>query len=68
MKVRYIVMLPKPKGYNKPWVITAPYNLKGIENGLYDEPKVHYFTMAEDKWKSSLHSFAKRVEMFKLSL
>ncbi|MEZ5002729.1 MAG: CocE/NonD family hydrolase [Chitinophagales bacterium] len=29
------------------------YHLKGVENGLYDEPKVHYFTMAEDQWKSS---------------
>lgn len=29
------------------------YHLKGVENGLYDEPKVHYFTMAEDRWKSS---------------
>ncbi len=29
------------------------YHLKDIDNGLYEEPKVHYFTMMEDKWKSS---------------
>ncbi|MEZ5007733.1 MAG: CocE/NonD family hydrolase [Chitinophagales bacterium] len=29
------------------------YHLKGVDNGLYNEPKVHYFTMAENKWKSS---------------
>lgn len=29
------------------------YHLKGMKNGLYDEPKIHYFTMSEEKWKSS---------------
>ncbi len=29
------------------------YHLKGIKNGLYNEPKIHYFTMSEEKWKSS---------------
>ena len=28
------------------------YHLKGIENGLYDEPRIHYFTMGEEVWKS----------------
>lgn len=27
--------------------------LKGEENGLADEPPVHYFTMGEDAWKAS---------------
>ena len=29
------------------------YHLKGIENGLYDEPPVHYFTMGAEKWQGS---------------
>lgn len=29
------------------------YHLKGIENGLYDEPKVNYFTMGEEQWKQA---------------
>jgi len=29
------------------------YHLKGMENGLYEEPKIHYFTMTEEAWKSS---------------
>ncbi|MEX2589339.1 MAG: CocE/NonD family hydrolase, partial [Chitinophagales bacterium] len=29
------------------------YHLKGMENGLYDEPKIHYYTVGEEKWKSS---------------
>ncbi len=29
------------------------FHLKGMDNGLYDEPKVHYFTMGEDTWKSA---------------
>lgn len=28
------------------------YHLKGIKNGLYEEPRVHYFTMNEESWKS----------------
>jgi uncharacterized protein len=29
------------------------YHLKGIDNGLYNEPRIHYFTMTEEKWKNS---------------
>lgn len=29
------------------------YHLKGIENGLYEEPAVHYFTVGEEKWKGA---------------
>lgn len=29
------------------------YHLKGIQNGIYDEARVHYYTLAEEKWKSS---------------
>lgn len=28
-------------------------HLKGVANGLADEPPVHYFTMAEERWKSA---------------
>ena len=27
-------------------------HLKGIANGLLDEPKVHYYTMGEEQWKA----------------
>jgi putative CocE/NonD family hydrolase len=30
------------------------FHLKGIKNGLYDEPNVHYFTMGVEKWQSAL--------------
>lgn len=29
------------------------YHIKGIANGLYDEHKIHYFTMGLEKWQSS---------------
>lgn len=29
------------------------FHLKGIQNGLYDEPPVHYFTMGAEKWQGS---------------
>lgn len=29
------------------------HHLKGIDNSVGDEPSVHYFTMGENKWKSS---------------
>jgi len=29
------------------------YHLKGMKNGLYNEPKIHYFTMSEEAWKSA---------------
>lgn len=29
------------------------YHLKGIDNGLYDEPRVKYYTMGKDKWQTS---------------
>lgn len=29
------------------------YHLKGIENGLYDEPKIHYYTVGEESWKNT---------------
>ncbi|TVR82115.1 MAG: CocE/NonD family hydrolase [Chitinophagaceae bacterium] len=27
------------------------YHLKGIENGIMDEPQIYYYTMREEKWK-----------------
>lgn len=29
------------------------YHLKGMDNGLAESPRVHYYTMAEDVWKTS---------------
>jgi putative CocE/NonD family hydrolase len=29
------------------------FHLKGIQNKLYEEPKVHYFTMGSEKWQSA---------------
>ncbi len=29
------------------------FHLKGIENGIDKEPPIHYFTMIEEKWKST---------------
>jgi len=29
------------------------FHLKGIENGVMDEPSVHYYTMVEEKWKEA---------------
>jgi predicted acyl esterase len=29
------------------------YWLKGIDNGLYDEPSIHYYQMGEEVWKST---------------
>ncbi len=29
------------------------YHLKGRDTGIYDEPRVHYFTIGEEKWKAS---------------
>ena len=29
------------------------YHLKGKKNGLYDEARVHYYTIGEEKWKVS---------------
>ena len=29
------------------------FHLKGIQNGIDKEPHIHYFTMGEEKWKSS---------------
>ena len=29
------------------------YHLKGIENGLYDEPRVKYYSMGADEWHSN---------------
>lgn len=29
------------------------YHLKGIQNGVDKEPRIHYFTMGEEKWKST---------------
>ncbi len=29
------------------------YHLKGIENGVMDEPLVNYYTMVEEKWKAA---------------
>lgn len=29
------------------------YHLKGIDNGLYEEPRVHYYHLGEEVWKSA---------------
>ncbi len=29
------------------------YHLKGKQNGLYEEARIHYFTMKEDQWKGA---------------
>ena len=29
------------------------YHLKGIENGVMDEPRVQYYTMVEEEWKTA---------------
>lgn len=29
------------------------YHLKGIQNGLYDEPRIHYFTLGAERWQAS---------------
>jgi len=29
------------------------YHLKGIQNGLYEEPRVHYYHMGEETWKTA---------------
>lgn len=29
------------------------FHLKGIENGLYDEPQIHYFTVGAEKWQGA---------------
>ncbi|MCG3167609.1 MAG: putative serine esterase [Bacteroidia bacterium] len=29
------------------------YHLKGVQNGIDKEPRIHYFTMGEEQWKSS---------------
>lgn len=29
------------------------FHLKGIETNIYKEPRVHYYTMGEEKWKAS---------------
>jgi putative CocE/NonD family hydrolase len=29
------------------------YHLKGMENGLYDEAPIHYFTMIDEQWKAA---------------
>jgi putative CocE/NonD family hydrolase len=29
------------------------YHLKGIQNGLYEEPSIHYFTFGSEQWQGS---------------
>lgn len=31
----------------------AEYHAKEVDNGLYDEPAIHYFTMGEEQWKTA---------------
>jgi len=42
-------------GFNKTAEILKyfDYHLKGIETGIHNEPRVHYYTMGEEKWKAS---------------
>ncbi len=46
---------PGESAFSKPAELLKffDYHLKGIKTGIYDEPRVHYFTMVEEKWKSS---------------
>jgi len=46
---------PGKAGFNKASEILKfmDYHLKGIENGISQEPPVFYYTMGEEKWKSS---------------
>ncbi len=46
---------PGPTGFNHTgeFLKFFDYHLKGIENGLYDESRIHYFTMGEEKWESA---------------
>lgn len=46
---------PGPAGFDHMAEILKffDYHLKGIDNGLDKEAKVHYFTVGEEKWKAS---------------
>lgn len=46
---------PGPAGFNKASEILKffDYHLKGIDNGIQNEPRVFYYTLVEEKWKSS---------------
>ncbi len=46
---------PGPAAFDKAFELLKffDYHLKGIENGLYDEPRIHYYTLGEEKWKST---------------
>jgi uncharacterized protein len=46
---------PGPSGFSKTAELLKyfDYHLKGIETGINKEPRVHYYTMGEEKWKSS---------------
>jgi putative CocE/NonD family hydrolase len=46
---------PGPSGFNKASELLKffDYHLKGIDNGIQNEPRVHYYTLGEEKWKSS---------------
>lgn len=55
---------PGPAGFDHMAEILKffDYHLKGIENSLAYEPRVHYFTLGEEKWKSSTTWPPKRSE------
>lgn len=46
---------PGKAGFNKASEILKflDFHLKGIDNGIQNEPRVFYYTMGEEKWKSS---------------
>lgn len=46
---------PGPAAFNKASEILKffDYHLKGIDNGIQNEPRVFYYTLGEEKWKSS---------------
>ena len=46
---------PGPAAFNKASEILKffDYHLKGIDNGIQNEPRVFYYTLGEEKWKAS---------------
>jgi putative CocE/NonD family hydrolase len=46
---------PGPSGFSKASELLKffDYYLKGIDNGIRHEPRVYYYTLGEEKWKSS---------------
>lgn len=43
--------LEMPFDANQEMLRFFDYHLKGIDNGIMDEPPIYYYTMSEEKWK-----------------